>query len=390
MLGVLGHLQAGGGHAAGVDRLARGEEDAVVLEEVDGARLAAHVGHLAAAPAAIGFQLLGIFLGELVLEGARQGDVALHAPGLLAGGEDGLARELRGHVLHAVAVGGAHDKHVVDHLLRDAVRDLADTVRAGDRDDLGAEFEGLGAGAPGHVAEAGDRHLAALDVLAGMVQQVLGEIERAEARGLRTEDRAAPGGALAGQHAGVVLAGELLVHAVEVADLTAAHAHVAGRDVLVGADALPELQHEGLAEAHDLGVGLALGVEVAAALGAAHRQGREGVLEGLLEAEELQHRRGHGAVEAQAALVGADGAVELDAVAGVGLDLALVVHPGDAEGEDAVRLDHPLDDLRLLEFGMLVIDFLDGLEDLLYRLEIFALAGVLGLETGHDVFRLHC
>ena len=94
-------------------------------------------------------------------------------------------------------------------------------------------------------------------------------------------------------------------------------------------------------------------------------------------------------MEAQAALVGADGAVELDAVAGVGLDLALVVHPGDAEGEDAVRFDHALDDLRALELGMLVVHVLDGLEHLLYRLEIFVLAGILGLEGGHDVLCLH-
>ena len=389
MLRVLGHLETGRSHAAGVDRLARGEEDAIMLEEVDGARLAAHVGHLTAAPAAIGLQLLGIILGKLVLESTRKGDVARDAPRLLAGREEGLVRETGRHVLHAVAVRRAHHEHIVDHLLGDTRGDGADAVRAGDGHHLGAELESLDAGAPGHVAEAGDRHLAALDVLARVVQQVLGEIERAEARGFRAQDAAAPGGALAGQHAGIVFARELLVHTVEEADFAAAHAHIAGRDVLVGADTLPELQHEGLAETHDLGVGLALGIEIAAALGTAHREGREGVLEGLLEAEELQHGGSHGAVEAQAALVGTDGAVELDAVAGVGLDLALVIGPRHAEREDAVRLDHPLDDLRLLEFRMLVIDFLDALEHLLYRLQIFAFAGVLGLETGHDVFRFH-
>ena len=36
-------------------------------------------------------------------------------------------------------------------------------------------------------------------------------------------------------------------------------------------------------------------------------------------------------VEAQAALVGADGGVELDAVAAVHLHLALIVDPGHAE-----------------------------------------------------------
>ena len=46
-------------------------------------------------------------------------------------------------------------------------------------------------------------------------------------------------------------------------------------------DVLAELGHEGLAEAHDLVVRLALGVEVAAALAAAHRQRGQAVLENL-------------------------------------------------------------------------------------------------------------
>lgn len=46
-------------------------------------------------------------------------------------------------------------------------------------------------------------------------------------------------------------------------------------------------------------------------LASAHGQCGECVLEALLEAQELDHAEGHGGVEAQAALVGADGAGEL-------------------------------------------------------------------------------
>ena len=94
-------------------------------------------------------------------------------------------------------------------------------------------------------------------------------------------------------------------------------------------------------------------------------------------------------MEAQAALVGAYGAVELHPVAGIGLDFPPVIHPGDTEGEDAVGLDHPLHYPGLLEFRMLVVDILYGFQYLLYRLEILALAGILGLETGHNVLCLH-
>ena len=311
---VLRHLEARGSHATGVDSLARSEEDAVVLEEVDSARLAAHVGDLAAAPGAVGLQLLRVVLRKLVLESAREGDVAFHAPGFLAGREFGLARELGSHILDFVAVGSTHFEHVVDHLRGNAVRNLADTVRAGDSDHLSTEFTRLGSSAPGHVAEAGESHGAALDVLAGLVQQVLGEVEGTETGSLRTEDRTAPGSTLAGQHTRVVLTCELLVHAVQVTDFTAADTDVTSGDILVRADALPQFSHEGLAETHDLVVALADRVEIRTTLGTTHRKGRKGILESLLEAEELQHRRSHSLVEAETAFVRADRTVELDAI----------------------------------------------------------------------------
>lgn len=49
-------------------------------------------------------------------------------------------------------------------------------------------------------------------------------------------------------------------------------------------------------------------------LTAAHGEGGEAVLEDLLEAQEFDDGEGHGRVEAQASLVGADGLAELDAV----------------------------------------------------------------------------
>ena len=117
------------------------------------------------------------------------------------------------------------------------------------------------------------------------------------------------GDALAGYRAALEGAGEAPVLAEEIADLARADADVAGGDVGELADVLIELVHEALAEAHDLAVALALRIEVAAALAAAHGEGGEGVLEHLLEAEELDDGRGDARMEAQAALVGAYRAV---------------------------------------------------------------------------------
>ena len=65
-------------------------------------------------------------------------------------------------------------------------------------------------------------------------------------------------------------------------------------------------------------------------------------------------------MEAQAALVGANGAVELHAVADVDMHLALVVSPRYAERDDAFRLYDAFNQLDFLELGMLVVDILDG------------------------------
>ena len=191
---------------------------------------------------------------------------------------------------------------------------------------------------------AGDEAGLALEGLAAGGEHLLGEVDRAVAGGLGTDQRAAPVEALAGEHADELVA-DALVLAEQEADLAAAHADVAGGHVGELADVAAELGHERLAEAHDLAVALALGVEVGAALAAAHGQRGEGVLEDLLEGEELEDAEVDGRVEAQAALVGADGAVHLDAEAAVDLDLALVVDPGHAEHDHALGLDDALEDL---------------------------------------------
>ena len=119
-------------------------------------------------------------------------------------------------------------------------------------------------------------------------------------------------------------------------------------------DVLAELPHEGNAELADLVVGLALGVEVAATLATAHVEAGEGILEDLLETQELKNGQVDSGVEAETALVWAKGRVELDAVALVDVADALVVFPDNAELDDALG---DRDDLEsLLVLGVLLED----------------------------------
>ena len=137
-----------------------------------------------------------------------------------------------------------------------------------------------------------------------------------------------------------------------------------------------QLGHKALAETHDLGIRLAVGVEVGTALAAAHGQAGQAVLEALLKAQELQDRQVDRGVEPQTALVGTDGRVELHTVAAVDLDLASVIDPGHTEHDDALRLDKALDQAGLLIFGVSLNNRLEALEDFLDRLQKLLLLGV--------------
>lgn len=94
------------------------------------------------------------------------------------------------------------------------------------------------------------------------------EVAQAEAGGLGAGEGAAGGQTLSGDGAGPLVL-QLLVLSEEVADLPAAHADVTRRDVGVLTDVAVELILKGLAEPHDLAVGLTLWVEVGPALAAA-------------------------------------------------------------------------------------------------------------------------
>jgi hypothetical protein len=119
-------------------------------------------------------------------------------------------------------------------------------------------------------------------------------------------------------------------------------------------DVLAELPHERHAEFADLVVRLALRVEVTAALGSAHVQAGKGILEDLLEAQELEDGQVDCGVQTETTLIWAEGRVELDAVALVDVALALVVLPDNAELDDALGDGNDFEGLLVL--GVLLED----------------------------------
>ena len=331
-----------------------------------------HISALGHGDAAIGNQRLRVRLVQFVLRGAGQGDIAAHAPDAAAA----LSVYRAGHALRILADAAA--LHLFD-LLDDGqihavfIHDEAVAVAHGYH--LRAQLHGLLRGVNGHVAAARYHHALALKGQTALAQHGTGEVAQAKARCLPARQRAAVGEPLAGQNA-LVAAGDALVLAVQITDFARAHADIARGHVRILADVLVQLGHKALAEAHDLLIALALGVKIAAALGAADGQGGQAVFEHLLHAQKLDDGQVDAGVQAQAALVGADGVVELHAVAAVDPHLPLIVQPGHTEDDDPVGLDKALEQAGLFIFGVLIKNGRQGGEHFLRRLQKFLFMGV--------------
>ena len=327
------HLEARARDAARVGGLARTEADAALPKYLPSGVGAGHVGPLGHELGAPLDQLFGLGLVDLVLRGAGQHHTGLRASprlGLVVEG-DAVGRELlEPPALLLLQIADGLDLFRAETPFGDQAAPGV-TQRNHARPDLGRPLGGV----QRHIAGTRDHDALALDRSARLFEHGAGEGNHAVAGRLGPPGQAAHGQGLAGQHAAGVL-GDLQPLAVEEADLATAHADVARGHVGLRPDVAPQFAHEGLAEAHDLMVGPALGIEVAAALAAAHGQAGQGVLEALFVGEELERVLGHGRVEAQAALVGADEIRVLDPPAGVDLDGVLVIEPFDAEADDAV------------------------------------------------------
>ena len=149
-----------------------------------------------------------------------------------------------------------------------------------------------------------------------------------------------------------------------------------------------KLCHKALAETHNLSVALALGVKVRTTLAAAHRQCCKAVLEDLLKAEELDDTEIYRGVEPQAALVGADGGVELHAEAAVNLHLARIINPRNTENDLSFRLNDSLKYACVNEILSFFNYGLKALENFCYCLNEFGLACISFLNCFEQVDKI--
>ena len=246
---VLSHLETRCSYATCVDSLARSEELLSSNKLVYSLSCAAHVRNLGNAQRLLSENHVGVGAVELVLCSTCEVDVCLNLPRLLA------CNELRAWELVLVRLADivarrAELEHVVDLVACDACFVVDVSVRTRDSDNLTTELCSLLGCAPSYVAEARDSDCLVLNVETACCEHLLYEVECAVTGSFRTDARTAELQALACEHA-LILVCELLIHAEEITNLSAAYADIACRNVLIRTDVAIELSHECLTETHN-------------------------------------------------------------------------------------------------------------------------------------------
>ena len=239
-----------------------------------------------------------------------------------------------------------------------------------------------------HVAGTGDEDCLAFKVGAFGLQHFHEEVHVTVTRSFGTDERTAELKSLAGEYAAEFM-GQFLIHAEHVTDFASAYADITGRHIGIGTDMAIEFEHESLAETHHLGVALAARREIGTALATAHRKSGQRVFESLLESQELQNAEVYGTVETDTAFIGTDYVVMLYTVTHVGLNLAFIVHPSDAELINAIRNTKTFNQIGFFELRVFVVLLFDRTENFFYSLMILRFVRETTFQVFQNFFCIH-
>ena len=339
-----------------------------------------HVGAFAHNGDVVFHQRPGIVFIDLVLGRRGKGDITGNSPGTFA--RVVFTAPFFCVFRDTTAATGLEIDEIGELLFVAAFRVVDKAVGIGKGHHAAAQLYGFFDGVLRHVARTGHRADLAFEILSAVLQDFGREVDVAVSRGFGADQTASEGESLARDRP-CEFVFDSLVLAEQVADLALAHADVPRRNVDILADVARQLGHERLAEAHDLVVALASRIEVGPALGAAHGEARQRVLQGLFEAEKLEDAERDRGVKAQSTLVGADGIVELHPCATIDANIAGVVLPADPEDDDSIGFGHALKNMRFLVLGVFFHEGQDGLGHFVDGLVKFFLSGVTAHKPGH-------
>ena len=265
---------------------------------------------------------------DLELHGGGDEDVALGAEELVARDRDALV--VTGDAARLLHMGGERDG-VETGRVADGARVVAD------RDAEGAGLRQQHGGMRADVAVALHREPSAVEREVLLFGPLVDGIDHALAGRLVAAHRAARTERLAGDDTahGVLVLGARAVHVgVHHPDHgLGVGAHVGGGDVILGADVGAEVVGEAAGDPLELRLRVVLGVDPDAALGAAEGDIEQCALVGHERGERLYLGQRHMVAVADAALVGPQDVVVLDAVAGEELDRAVIHADGEVDDD---------------------------------------------------------
>lgn len=95
-------------------------------------------------------------------------------------------------------------------------------------------------------------------------------------------------------------------------------------------------------------------------------------------------------METYAAFVWADSHIMLYAICHIGLDIAFVIHPRNAECKNTIRNAKTLNQVLFFKFGMCIIYILNRIQNFFYCLKIFRFIRETTSQVVHYFFYFHC
>ena len=264
---VLCHFQSAYRNTASIGCLTRSVEDFGFEELFDGLGSGGHVGAFRYGETAIGKKSACIVAVDFVLSGRGHGDIAFFIP--RTGSFDIFTTVFFGVFADTAAVNVFQFEDISQFFGVDTVGIVDVTIAIGHSDDFRAEADQFLYRVLCNVTRTGNSNHFAFDVDVAGFQHFEQEIYVSVTGRFGTNERTSEFEAFSGERSGI-FPSQFFVHAVHITHFATAHTYITGRNVGLRTDVSPQFGNEGLAEAHDFGIGFTARAEIRTSFTSTH------------------------------------------------------------------------------------------------------------------------
>ena len=337
-LAVLAHFQSRSSHAACICCLCRSENHAVLLQIIGSLQSRRHISALAHGDGSIFHKCLCIFQIQLILRCARKGDVCLYSPYTSAL----MVLGVRTILLVLCQTRTVYFLNLLQRCHINSIRIIYPPGGIGTGKNLNTKLLCLLNCVNSYISGTGDNSGLSGNINVIYFQKFLRKVQKTIAGCLCSCKRSAVAQTLSGKNPFVAVTDSLVLSEKE-SDLAAANTDITGRYICVCADMTVKLCHKALAECHNLPVRFSLRIKIRSAFAASDRKSGQGIFENLLKSEEFNNSDIYRRMEPKAALVRSDGAVKLNTVSCVYLNLSIIIYPRNTKTDLTFRLTETLE-----------------------------------------------